>query len=142
MAYQSKDGKRKFENPEHGHAYDRSKMGGGHMGGGMPSAKAAPLNAEPTGMEPGQGTMEEPIENVVKAHGPAQQVEIHSHHQDGHIHKSMHHDGHSAAAHVHSAMGSMEQEKDESNPEWSNDMEAIPGEGKGDGRSHMSKQDY
>ena len=81
MAYATKDGKRKYENIEHGKAYDRSHM---------PVAKRNPLKpdgmpgeplggskggAEPTESAPGG---EQPIEQVVQEHGPAHHTEIHS----------------------------------------------------------------
>jgi hypothetical protein len=43
---------------------------------------------------------ESPIEDVVAEHGPAEHMEIHSHHEDGHVHKMTHHDAESAHHHV------------------------------------------
>lgn len=47
---------------------------------------------------------ERPIEEHVEEHGPADHVEIHSHH-GGAVHKSTHHDAHSAHAHISKAFG-------------------------------------
>ncbi len=59
--------------------------------------------------EPGQGEEEQPIEDVVREHGPAEHVEIHSHHKDGHVHKSVHHHHDSAHQHISHAMGEHQQ---------------------------------
>lgn len=83
MAYGTKDGKRRFENPEIGRAYDRSHGGGGKM----PVAKRNPLKPEGMPGEPiGQHEGAEPsehepgaeIESVVAEHGPAHHTEIHA----------------------------------------------------------------
>jgi hypothetical protein len=71
--------------------------------------KAAPTeHAEPDGDE-GMEHEEQPIEESVKEHGPVEHIQMHSHHQDGHVHKSVHHDHHSAKHHIDKAFG----EKDE-----------------------------
>jgi hypothetical protein len=99
-AYQSKSGKR-YENHEIGRAADRSG------GSPMPQTKAMPQGEE----QPGQGNMEQPIEEVVGAHGPADEMEIHSKHRDGHVHKAKHHDAHSAHHHVDTAMPQQQEEQ-------------------------------
>lgn len=131
MAYQTKDGKKRYENHEIGKAYDRSHM---------PVAKRNPLKpdgmpGEPIGSHEGaEPTEHEPggeIEQVVAEHGPAHHTEIHagggheamgemgggpgagmgaghhviSHHASGHVHHSHGHSLESAHVHSHKAMG-------------------------------------
>jgi len=86
--YTSKDGKN-FGNHEMGKHYDATRP-------------------EPKEEEADKGEHEEgeqDIQDVVSEHGPAEHVEISSHHKDGHVHKSKHHDGHSARSHVSQAFG-------------------------------------
>lgn len=83
MAYKAKDGKM-FENREMGAHYDRTR----------PKAKES---------DEGGGEHEQDMDGVVAEHGPAEHVEIHSHHADGHVHKATHHDAHSAHEHVSKA---------------------------------------
>jgi hypothetical protein len=90
---------RNFGNLEINRAYERSH----------PSASATgePSHEEPDGDE-------QPPEEVAQEHGPAEHVEIHSHHKDGHVHKSVHHHPDSAHHHVSAIMGEHEHEsKDE-----------------------------
>ena len=134
MAYATKDGKKRYENIEHGKAYDRSHMPVAKRNplkpDGMPGE---PLGSGKKGAEPGERAPggEQPIEQVVQEHGPAHHTEIHagdpggmseagggmeaggsggghhviSHHQSGHVHTSKGHDLHSAHVHSHKAMG-------------------------------------
>ena len=132
MAYSTKDGKKKYENIEHGKAYDRSHMPVAKRNplkpDGMPGE---PLGGSKGGAEPTEGAPggEQPIEQVVQEHGPAHHTEIHSggmdgmggggmgaggaegthhvvsHHQSGHVHTSKGHDLNSAHMHSHKAMG-------------------------------------
>jgi len=104
--YENKEMQRHFEST-------RSKGGGGkisHMGGGKE-------HHEPDGDEGG----EKDVHDVVAEHGPAKHVEIHSHHEDGHVHKAKHHDAMSAHEHIDAAM-----------PQAENPGEA-PAEGMGGG---------
>lgn len=48
---------------------------------------------------------EQPIEESVDEHGPAEHIEMATHHKDGHVHKSKHHDHQSAHEHVTKAFG-------------------------------------
>jgi hypothetical protein len=81
--YENKEMQRHYErsHPEGGEKKSMSKMGGGeeHEGG------------------------EESVHDVVAKHGPADHVEIHSHH-GGHVHKAKHHDAASAHEHIDAAM--------------------------------------
>jgi hypothetical protein len=74
--------------------------------------------------DPGQGESDEPIESVVQQHGPASEVEVHSKHQDGHMHKAKHHDVHSAKHHVSAAMGQKDEEPGDDM--GGKGMEALP----------------
>ena len=66
-----------------------------------------------------EGGSEEDMRDVVEEHGPAEHVVIHSHHSDGHVHKSgKHHDSHSAHQHVSHAFGE--------EPEAEHEPEAEP----------------
>ena len=86
MAYNTKDGKKKYENIEHGKAYDRSHMPVAKRNplkpDGMPGE---PLGGSKGGAEPTEGAPggEQPIEQVVQEHGPAHHTEIHSGGMDG-----------------------------------------------------------
>jgi hypothetical protein len=86
--YKAKDGKA-FGNHEMGKRYDESRP------------KAGPAEREMGGEE----EHEQPIEEAVEEHGPAEHVEVHVHHKDGHVHKSKHHDAESAREHVSKAFG-------------------------------------
>ena len=66
MAYKAHDGRR-FENPEICRTYDRSR---GHEAPKEKKAKAEPAS------EKGRAGEEEPIEEVVKTHGPAHETHI------------------------------------------------------------------
>lgn len=86
MAYVAKDGK-KFGNIEHGRHYDATRPG-------TEKTKVA---------EQDKGAEEPDMKDVVAEHGPAEHMEMHSHHADGHVHKATHHDSHSAHEHVDKA---------------------------------------
>jgi hypothetical protein len=89
--------KRKFGNREMQKRYDESR----------PKEKDEPkAHEEPDGDE-------QPIEDSVAEHGPAEHVEMHTHHADGHVHKSTHHDAESAHDHVGKAFEESEPMKDE-----------------------------
>jgi hypothetical protein len=79
---------RKFGNREMQKRYDESR----------PKAEK-----EGKGSKDGEEHEEKPIEDVVSEHGPADHVEIHSHHGDGHVHKSSHHSAMEAHDHVSKA---------------------------------------
>jgi hypothetical protein len=68
------------------------------------ASKQAAKHSEPDGDEAAPAGDEEPIENVVDEHGPADEVEITSKHGK-HKHKSVHHDAASAKEHVSKAFG-------------------------------------
>lgn len=57
----------------------------------------------------------ESMRDVVDEHGPATKMEIHTTHEDGHKHKSVHHDHESAKEHVAHAFGE-EPEEGEAEP--------------------------
>jgi hypothetical protein len=91
------------------------------------SRRSAGMHAPKPAPEPGQGGEEQPIEDVVNAHGPAEHLEIHSHHKDGHVHKSVHHHPDSAHHHVSAAMVEHEQHSEPDGDEGkSMGMAAIP----------------
>jgi hypothetical protein len=119
MAYKDSKGKR-WENPEMGRASDRGAQRG------MPTTTQGEMHRSERG-EPDPGNpqpgAEEPIESVVASHGPATEVEVHSKHQDGHVHKSKHHDPHSAKHHVSAAMGAHDEDDDMGGGKG---MEALP----------------
>jgi len=87
---------RKYQNMETQRLHDRNESE--KKSSPRPSAKEAP--DEQDGEE-----QEQPMEDVVAEHGPAQEVEVSSKHEDGHVHKSKHHDAKSASDHVHKAFG-------------------------------------
>lgn len=66
------------------------------------------MSAEPESK--GEPEQEQPIEDSVDEHGPAEHIEMHTHHKDGHVHKSKHHDHQSAHDHVSKAFGETQQE--------------------------------
>jgi len=92
--YTANDGKA-FGNHEQGKHYDSSRS----------EPKGPKVKPEPEGEH-----QEENMQDVVSEHGPAEHVEIHSHHEDGHVHKSKHHDAHSARNHVSMAFGEQPEE--------------------------------
>ena len=104
MAFQAKDGKN-FGNMEMRNHYDRTR----------PEQKQ-----EESGGEHEDG--EQNIEDVVSEHGPAEHVEIHSHHKDGHVHKAKHHDSASAREHVSKAFGEEPEHEAEPMPGESGDQ--------------------
>lgn len=120
-AYQTKDGHR-YENAEIGRTHDRSR---GHepKGDGEKKAKSAQKESEES---------EQPIEEIVKAHGPAHKTEIEqdgeqhmvtSHHEDGHKHKS---GGHSLMeAHEHSMKAHGGEGMEQEEPEGADDGEGA-----------------
>jgi hypothetical protein len=73
---------------------------------------------------------ERTIEDVVEEHGPADHVEIHSHHGD-HVHKGTHHDVEAAKEHIGKAFGEHEgdeeSEHDRGNEEHNNAGGATSG---------------
>lgn len=73
---------------------------------GNPADKmsAAPSKDEPEERE------EQPIEDSVDEHGPAESIEMSTHHKDGHVHKSKHHDPQSAHEHVTKAFGEQDEQ--------------------------------
>lgn len=85
--YKAKDGK-SFGNHEMGKHYDKTRP-------------AAPHHAKEPKDSGGEG--EQDMNEVVAEHGPAQHMEMISHHQDGHKHKAVHHDAESAHQHVSTA---------------------------------------
>jgi len=109
MAYMAQDGKA-FGNREMGKHYDSTRP------------KAKPPSSEGQEREEAEPDMDQ----VVSEHGPAEHMEIHSHHGDGHVHKSKHHDSHSAHQHVAKAFGEEPQEQESPMGEQSEPM-AIPG---------------
>lgn len=60
---------------------------------------------------------EENMRDVVEEHGPAEEVEIHSRHADGHVHKSKGHDHASAKKHMSEAFGEEPEEESQEAPE-------------------------
>jgi hypothetical protein len=124
-AYQTKDGHR-YENPEIGRAHDRSR---GHEPKGEKKEKPEPKEHEGS---------EEPIEEIVKAHGPAHETHIeksedqgdeysvHSTHEDGHKHSSHGHDLESAHHHSMIAHGGEGMEEE---PGEEEEGEAMPSMG-------------
>lgn len=104
--YTAHDGKN-FGNNEMGKHYDKSRA---------PMAEKAPTM---------DGEEEQPIEQSVQGHGPVQEIEMHSKHKDGHVHKSRHHDSKSAHDHVSKAMG--EEESPEMQDQGEEMSSSIPG---------------
>lgn len=127
MAYTTKDGHR-YENAEIGRAHDRSR---GHEPPKEKKAKSEPAS------EKARAGEEEPIEEVVKAHGPAQETRIeksdgdeysvHSTHEDGHKHSSHGHTIHEAHAHSMKAHGEEElgEEEEEEGEEGEGHEESM-----------------
>ena len=126
MAYKAKDGKR-FENQEIGRHYDRSR--------GHEPAKEAKAKSEPAS-EKGRTGEEEPIESVVKEHGPAhtkkiekaegeETYSVHSEHEDGHKHSSHGHDLEAAHHHSMKAHGGEGMEDEEGEDEEGESMPAM-----------------
>ena len=113
--YTARDGKN-FGNHEMGKRYDSSR----------------PKKSDDGEKEEkdGKGGEPEDMSDVVAEHGPAEHVVIHSHHSDGHVHKSeKHHDAESAHAHVSKAfdeeMPMSEPDGDEGGGEMA--VPSIPG---------------
>jgi hypothetical protein len=129
-AYTAKNGKR-FENPEIGRTYDRSR---GHEPKAEKKTKA---KSEPASDKERAGE-EEPIEDVVKAHGPAhstkiekmdgeeEQYSVHSEHEDGHKHSSHGHSLHEAHAHSMMAHGGEGMDEEEPEGDGENEAQAMP----------------
>lgn len=92
-----------FENREMQQHFDKSRG---------ESAGAGKMKAEDSGEREGH---EENMKDVVEEHGPAEEVEIHSHHADGHVHKSKGHDHASGKKHMAEAFGE-EPEEAEAEP--------------------------
>jgi hypothetical protein len=61
---------------------------------------------------------EKPIEESVDEHGPAEHIEMHTHHKDGHVHKARHHDHQSAHDHVSKAFGEQPEHEAGGAPEY------------------------
>lgn len=72
-------------------------------------------HAEPKMAEHEADGEKESMRDVVDEHGPAEKMEITTHHADGHKHKSVHHDHESASKHVAHAFGE-EPEEAEAEP--------------------------
>ena len=74
------------------------------------------------------GGMEQSPEEVASQHGPADHLEITSHHKDGHRHTMHHHHPDSAHQHVDAAMGGghSEPEGDEGGEQEHGGFEAVP----------------
>jgi hypothetical protein len=70
---------------------------------------------------------ESPIEDVVAEHGPAEHMEISSHHEDGHVHKMTHHDAESAHHHVAGAF--QEEPAEEADKNGPSPQPTAPGPG-------------
>lgn len=87
--------KRKFGNREMQKHYDSTRPAAKSDDG---EEKGSDEHEEPDGDE-------QPIEDSVAEHGPAEHMEMHTHHADGHVHKSKHHDAESAHDHVGKAFG-------------------------------------
>lgn len=108
--YQAKDGKN-FGNHEMGRHYDATR----------------PAKEDGEGKD---GDSEHSIEEHVEEHGPADHVEIHSHH-GGQVHKSTHHDAESAHEHISKAFGEAEAGSSKEHGEPDGDeaemSEGIPG---------------
>lgn len=69
---------------------------------------------------------DQPIEDSVDEHGPAEHIEMHTHHKDGHVHKSMHHDHQSAHEHVSKAFGEEQPEHEAGEADEYNEPSSIP----------------
>jgi hypothetical protein len=98
---------KRYENKEMQRHYDRTR-------------KAEPNKTEEEGYKTDLGEHEEsetPIEDVVRDHGPAKEAEVLTTHEDGHVHKSKHHDHKSASEHMRKAMGGGMEEPRESEEE-------------------------
>jgi len=115
--YRAKDGKA-FGNHEMGRHYDATR------------GNAADVGEKE---EPEEKDGETEIEDAVKEHGPAEKIEMHTHHEDGHVSKHTHHDKESAHRHVDEAMGERDDEEhgepdgDEAMGGGESAMPAIPG---------------
>jgi|SRR5580658_386813 hypothetical protein len=87
---------KRFENKEMQKRFDESRPKSG--GGGEHAGKKT------AGAHKSKQMDENSIEEHVEEHGPADHVEIHSHH-GGAVHKSVHHSAHEAKAHIDKAFG-------------------------------------
>jgi hypothetical protein len=108
--FTAKDGKN-FGNSEMGRHYDATR----------PAMKAA--DGEKDGKE-------KDMDDVVSEHGPAEHVEIHSHHEDGHVHKATHHTAPEAKEHIDKAFDE-EGDEEESMPGKHGDPDGDEGGGMG-----------
>ena len=101
MAYEStEEPGRKFQNIQHGKTFDRVRKEEKSSKKSKPKEKASEEH-------------EQDIHESVAEHGPVHKIEMHSHHEDGHVHRSEHHDAQTAHEHVDGAMGHMEPDGDE-----------------------------
>jgi hypothetical protein len=91
---------KRYENKEMQRHYERTRPKEGH------GERANPRGEHHEPENEGDGAKD--IHDVVAEHGPAEHVEIHSHHEDGHVHKAKHHDAQSAHQHIDTAMGQSE----------------------------------
>lgn len=87
---------------------------------GNPADHTTPKHAKSEEKQDFPESDEQPIEESVDEHGPAEHIEMHTHHKDGHVHKSQHHDHQSAHDHVSKAFGEQDAPQQEagSAPEY------------------------
>lgn len=113
----------RFENREMQQRYDESRKSSKREDGEDHKPAEEEADGEPD------------MADVVEEHGPAKHVMIHSHHEDGHVHKSKHHDAESAHEHIAKAFDEEDGDrKRDEDGDFDNDAEmahqaptAIPG---------------
>jgi hypothetical protein len=91
---------KRYENKEMQRRFEQSRPKKDGMGMGKMKEKES--------MDGDEDMDEKPIEDMVKEHGPADHVEVTSHHGK-HMHKSMHHDAMAAKEHMDKAFGDGEE---------------------------------
>ena len=103
-----------FGNTEMGRHYDKTRPEGGKERVSTHASEGAESDKD--------------MKDVVAEHGPAERMEMHSHHPDGHVHKATHHDHESASKHVDEAFGkeSEPEDMDGEHEEPDGDEAAMP----------------
>lgn len=101
MYESSEEPGRKFQNIQHGKTFDRVRK-----------EEKSSKKSKPKEKSMDESEHEKPMHEVVAEHGPVHMMEMHTRHEDGHVHKSEHHDAGSAHQHVDEAFGTEHQEPD------------------------------
>ena len=101
MYESSEEPGRKFQNIQHGKTFDRVRK-----------EEKSSKKSKPKEKSTDESEHEKPMHEVVAEHGPVHMMEMHSHHEDGHVHKAQHHDAGAMHNHVDEAMGMEHAEPD------------------------------